>query len=813
MKLGEGGVHLTVVGISDNRYYIKEYPIQVPWLDKKLKLSWNTFRDKVRPGDKETVDLKITNADGTNADAELLVAMYDKSLDQFMNHQWQKEFYPQFYNQVHINLVGFGISRSIAFRNYNRSGYTTLLNSYSPQFDWHIFNLPSRGHMPRMHKDNVMVADGALPMMESRAAGRSEVTEAEEDASAFEDQIKGDEKQRDQIKARENLNETVFFYPQLRTNENGNCSFEYTMNEALTQWHLLVFAHDKQLSYIFDTKTVQSSKPLMVEPLMPRFLRQGDFITVSAKVSNLTDKPMTSDVLIELEHNNGQVSTADWVTSEVSQLVELKSGESKVLQWQLNVPNEFNGDIQITTLAASDNFSDGEKNTVIVLPSRILVTESMPFFVGADETKLFSFESFEQKHRNKEMEDHQFLLDYNVNPSWIVLKALPQLLYTNNSSTLQYFDAYFAAMLGRDLVSNQPKLKSAIQKWINSGVQSPLFESQDLKISDIQNTPWLSNAQKESHQIEMLSTYLDDNNVKHLIDKSIKTIMDRQQANGGFSWMPGGRDNWYITQYILEGFARLKKLGLSNDLMSGSAINNAVQYCDQEIVRYHNRHEKDLKRLSANLIHYLFVRAHYPELAMNAEVQVIFKKYLELARNTKFEYPTYQQGMLAYLFLIRDEKKSLDELMESLSERMVQSETMGYYWNDQAGYYWYEDNLEKQALLIDLFKAFDADDQIINGLQLWLLRHKQVNAWSNDKATAAAVYAFSKANQAFKAQVKQVDITWPQLEQTTAVDDKNLSGTQVKVWESNEITKGVGTVEVSNPNSQPGWGHMTWQYF
>ena len=56
---------------------------------------------------------------------------------------------------------------------------------------------------------------------------------------------------------RTNLAETAFFYPQLRTNEQGEISFSFTMPESLTRWNFRGYSH--HISILFRrTKTEYS---------------------------------------------------------------------------------------------------------------------------------------------------------------------------------------------------------------------------------------------------------------------------------------------------------------------------------------------------------------------------------------------------------------------------------------------------------------------------------------------------------------------------------------------------------------------------
>src|SRR5690606_20212073 len=100
----------------------------------------------------------------------------------------------------------------------------------------------------------------------------------------------------DTITARRNLQETAFFFPRLLADPQGVVRLEFTMPEALTEWKFLGFAHDAQLRSGFLTGKAVTSKDLMVEPNPPRFVREGDAIEFTVKVSNQSDQPQTGVV-------------------------------------------------------------------------------------------------------------------------------------------------------------------------------------------------------------------------------------------------------------------------------------------------------------------------------------------------------------------------------------------------------------------------------------------------------------------------------------------------------------------------------------
>ena len=97
------------------------------------------------------------------------------------------------------------------------------------------------------------------------------------DVALFENQ-EADDQTSSKPPIRTNLKETVFFLPNLKTDEEGNILIKFTMNEALTRWKFLGLAHTKDLKFATTQKEVVTQKELMITPTPPRFFREGDVI-------------------------------------------------------------------------------------------------------------------------------------------------------------------------------------------------------------------------------------------------------------------------------------------------------------------------------------------------------------------------------------------------------------------------------------------------------------------------------------------------------------------------------------------------------
>jgi hypothetical protein len=85
---------------------------------------------------------------------------------------------------------------------------------------------------------------------------------------------------------RKNLVETAFFLPALTSNDDGSVTIEFTLPDTLTTWQFKSLAHDASLRSGTLLDTAVAAKDLMVEPVVPRFLREGDVVEIPVKVGN-----------------------------------------------------------------------------------------------------------------------------------------------------------------------------------------------------------------------------------------------------------------------------------------------------------------------------------------------------------------------------------------------------------------------------------------------------------------------------------------------------------------------------------------------
>lgn len=847
---GNIGYHFSFV--KNNRNYTIIQNISVPWTNKDLKFEYSTFRDKLKPGQEEEWRIKISGNKKDKVAAEMVAAMYDASLDQFASNFWNLNMYPTHSTSKYLRSGNFGSTYSQFFaRNWNERGIP--VNRSYRHLDWFGFSMDefyrrnrmmksSRGNEERVMDAAPMSAeseimDSAVMMDDSGGAVEfSDQEDIEELSVALDEEGNAKSKKEDSndkdsdfsdVKVRTNLNETVFFMPELMTDENGDVIIKFTMNEALTKWKFLGLAHTKDLKFGITQNEIVTQKELMVMPNAPRFMREGDMIEYSAKVSNLTEQELSGSAKLEL---------FDAVTNEpINIFVERKSttlpftvgaGQSAPLSWKLKIP--FGKVMAIThrVVAQAGDFSDGEESSLPVLTNRMLVTETMPLPVRGNETKTFSFDRMKNANSTT-LQNHELTLEFTSNPAWYAVQALPYLMEYPHACTEQIFSRYYANSLATNVANSHPKVKTIFEKWKNTDAMlSNLSKNQELKSALLEETPWVLAAQSEEQQKKNIGLLFDLNRMSQERADAVATIAERQLSNGGFSWFPGGRDSWYITQYIVEGMGHLNELGvddIKSDPKVQKMLNRAIVFIDARIAEQYEELLKRVKEGKTKLeddhlnnmaVHYLYARSFFTNQQMDGNPQIAHDYYLGQAEKYWLNKGMYQEGMLA-LALHRNGKRSVtDDMIKSFKERSLNNDEMGMYWKYDRGYYWYQLPIETHALMIEVFDEVANDSKAVDDLKVWLLKTKQTTHWKTTKATSAAVYALLKrgANWLLEDSPVQITLGDKKIDQSK-MDTEAGTGYFKMKWSGEEVTPSMADVKVENPNSVVAWGALYWQYF
>jgi len=833
-----GGIPTHYFCIYNNRIYgVEQIYLSVPWSNKDLKIEYQTFRDKLAPGQKEEWRIKISGPKKDKVMAEMVAAMYDASLDQFRPHQWSGIPFPQHYSPINFNTsYNFGWNGG-----NNHSGYepiSSVPNRVYPALNWFDFPLWGRPDLYEKvtlnaYRGNEVAADRMMEMDSAPAGAPKASMKAQgggDDPPSYQEVAVKDEtttppkSPAPPAGIRRNLNETVFFFPQLKTDAEGRVVLSFTMNEALTRWKLLTYAHTKELQQAVSVREVVTQKDLMVIPNPPRFLRQGDEIEFSAKVSNLSKEKIdgvASLNLLDAAQMTEVLRAFGLAANTRVARFSVLPGQSSAVSWRVKVPDEYVGAVTWQISAEGNNFTDGEESTIPVVSNRLLVTETMPISLRGKQSKTFTFEHLKNQGESSTLNTHRYTLEFTSNPVWYAVQALPYLMEFPHECSEQVFSRLYANTLASNVVAKMPQIKRVYERWKGSGaMESNLSKNQELKYALLEETPWVLDAQNEAQQKQQIALLFDLNRMADERERALNTLSDRQLNSGGWPWFSGGQDSWYITQYIATGFYHLQKLGaldLKNDQKSIQMLDDARGYCtrklNEQYAALERRAQKDKLDLNADhlddmAIQYLYMSSFSPLDRPSKEVGY----YLGQAEKYWLGKGLYQEGLLALALHRWGRKDAATRIVASLRERATLKEELGMFWPVDWGYYWYQLPVETQALMVEVFSEVANDAKSVEELRIWLLKNKQTNRWESTKATAEAVYAlllngdnWLNNTQPVKVSMGGSPLSVQEYEAGTGYFKQSWSGAEVK--------KSWATLAVENPNSNIVWGAAYWQYF
>ncbi|WP_430411989.1 alpha-2-macroglobulin family protein [Kordia sp.] len=845
LKTDEGGFIIHCTTTIFNSIVEKQVRVLVAYLPSELQIETTTFRDKLKPGQQETWSFRIKGPKGEKVASELLTSMYDASLDEFKSHQWQFSplSQPTYYSSVAINgSQSFGTSGFTRYHDYKSQYYNT--QSYD-KLNWFGFRMYIyKGYFKSKNvlrasqrvsynmqnaSSGIEVVNDAEMVEEEVSFAMTEVSTITADSVPPPSASAAKKDEATTIVPRKNLQETAFFFPQLQTDADGNVSFSFTTPEALTKWKLQLLAHTKELHSATKTLTTVTQKELMVLPNVPRFLREGDKIVISSKISNLSEKTLNGEAMLQLTNpiNGNDINPALFPRlGNPKQSFTVDAEGNTQVSWTLYIPENIQA-VQYTITAKAGAFSDGEQGALPVLSNRMLVTETLPMWIRSNETKTFTLDKL-ATNNSSTLQHHKLSLEVTSNPAWYAVQALPYLMEYPYECAEQTFSRYYANALASHIANSNPRIQAVFNQWKSSdALLSNLEKNQELKSLLIQETPWVRDAQSESEQKKRIALLFDLNRMKNEQSNISNKLEQMQYASGGFPWFKGGRANRFITQHIIAGYGHLDKLGVdiyaSNK--TSSIIEKAITYLDTEFVKeyedirkYNKKEDLSKDHLSYSQLHYLYMRSFFPQFEKSKEVLDISDYYKGQITKYWLKRSLYAKGLMALVSHRMDNPKTAKTILRSLEENSITSDELGMYWKaNTASWYWYQAPIETQALMIEVFSEMSSDVATIDNLKIWLLKNKQTNRWSTTKATSDAVYALLLQGSDWLSVTDMVDVTIGNqtISPTTLENVKVEAGTGYfkTSWNGNEVTPEMAKVTLTKKGDGIAWGGLYWQYF
>ena len=818
------GLTLALAWVRDGKCYTHYDFISRQLPDKRLTLTWKTFRDRLVPGQKETWTLQVTNPKGKAAQAQVLAAMYDKSLDAIYPHKWNFSlgfFFSTPYAHWEtsswpaVGLYGYQNYRTYNVRELSFShlddAMQGIFGQYAPVEEMLMGSIS--GLRIRGAKQTVMLSKLSAPSARESSNGemvaddQSETDKTEQPADAA----------NPSVSFRENLNETAFFFPNLATDANGNVNIRFTLPESVTTWRFMALAHDKDVNYGQRTDDVVAQKTVMVQPNLPRFVRADDKAEATALIANTSDRHVSGRARLQLLDAETEKVLGEW-----EKPFTVEAGKTEPVTFcfsgsQLPVDAQRQGLVIARVTAEGRGFSDGEQHYMALMPSQEYVCNTLPFTLSGKGTKSFDISSLFPAKANS----GKLTVEYANNPAWLMVQTLPTVATPNSRDAMSLVAAVYANAIARSIVAANPAIGRTLKLWQQetgkeTSLTSNLQTNDELKSLSLTETPWVAAAESETAQKQLLVNYLDSTLVDYRLNDFVGQLQKLQLADGSFSWWPGMPGNVYMTMSVAETLTRLGKMVVVPTTVT-NMVKRTYPYLDKciakEVAELKKAEKKGAKHLYPSEVacHYLYTSA------LAGRTRTADMNYLvDLLQKMPTALTIYGKAGSAVILSQYGQEQRAKEYLQSLKEYTVYKEDMGRYFDTpKALYSWCDYRIPSQVAAIEALKRLQpADTTTIDEMQRWLLQEKRTTAWSTPINTVNAVYAFLTDAQG-KAKLSALAAR-PQA--TMSVDDRLLllpKATASLGYIKTTIDKSNGnkTLTVDKTSDGTSWGALYAQYW
>ena len=753
------GVVINYSFVKNGECYTRKISIARPLPEKKLNITWKTFRDRLTPGQKEKWTLQITTPDGKPAKAQLMSVLYDKSLDQLAEHTWEmslgfSQWLPDCYWKSNLKYYEMGLSGTYPTKYYDEKeldvdqfdGKYFSYYGYMQAVELSKLERSSGGTVEsvRIQKDELVreeakvmrIRGSKMARVGASAPSVNKVFDVVEEMPQFAGGSGSDAGQfLDKVQIRENLNETAFFYPALESDNQGNVAINFTLPESVTTWKFMGLAHDKEMRNGCLVDEAVAQKTVMVQPNIPRFLREGDKATIVAKLSNTSDKKVSGNARMQII--DPETNKVVW---QKTQGYKIDAEGSAIVSFDVSGLKE--GVYINKVVAAGNGYSDGEQHYLPVLSNRELVVNTLPITLHQPGEQIFDLSKLflnKEGKQAKGAEDAKVTVEYTNNPSWLMVKALPAISNPTEEDALSLMAAIYANTLSRH-----------IQKTLN------------VNAKDIDDASGLASA---------------SDTLQKKVNKYVALLKKLQNKDGSFSWWKGMSGSRYMTTAVAEMMVRLNAI-VGRQSFTASMLSGAIDYLRQQTAREVKAMKEDEAKAaqkaarngkayqatpSEMALHYLYIVAMDGTcVKLKAPALNDMDYLLGKLKKMTGSLTIYGKAKAAVILALNYDYKTAADYLKSMEEYSVYREDMGRYYDTRKAYYsWRNYKIPTEVAAIEALQALDAQSiaaissassaiskqQTIEEMQRWLLMSKRTQVWDTPVNTVDAVYAFMKGNE------------------------------------------------------------------
>lgn len=814
-------IYLHFTGMHDLKGETWDATVIPPFQQEKVEISTESFRDKLEPGAKEQWKFGFKIGGQPMANRPVMAVMSNQALNAIAPFEWS--FNPasmcSWSPSISVSAPMTGNMIVNFIKNVRLQG-KNIKGFVMPELNTYGYGLYDRWGSGMVLYDcvvpqaamgavNEMKMDAApVELRSSRSAGvkmkqtarviteeaadeelaEAEVTEAGAGSAVTEEEVRPVECS------------LAFFMPELTTDGDGVATLDFDVPQFNGTWQLQIAGYDKYMRGGVKMLTAVATKKVMVQMNAPRFLRTGDKAEVSATLFNNSGETLPLAGRIEILNAEGNVLVAEDFGAE-----ETKASGSRTVTIKYNVPDNLSA-VTIRAYAIGGNHRDGEGTDVAVLPSSTPVIECKPFYAGPGEQVIAADIPSNAK-------DGNVTLQYCGNPIWECVTALPDIVTPKSDNILSQVAALYGNAIASGLIKQFPQLGEALKTFAapenagDSTLVSQLDKNQNLKVTTLNNTPWVNDAKDETMRMQSLIKYTNTKEAEAAVNAIMAKLREKQNNDGGWSWCDNMPTSEFITARVLLHFAMLKGMGYM-PANSMPMLTKAFAYTDKELVKEWERNKR--KYISVpQMLNYLYVKSFFPDVKDAGNFGQMRKAAMKEIADGWKNFDIYDKAVAVILEHRSGNKTLSSNILESLRQFATVSPEKGMCFENLRGVWSGWNPLITTAQVLEAYTEVQPEAEAVDRLRQWLLMSKQTQSWSDNRATAEVIHALLSSGSDWAVPSQSAIVT--------------IGGKEVAVPKRAKLTDSFtmtltpdmvkrGDIKIEKHSAGPAWGGVISQY-
>ena len=445
-------VFVSVTFVKNGDMYTSDQRLVVPARDKMLNLEVISNKNEYKPRETASYTILARDANGSPVpDAEVSLGVVDEaiySLSPDYSGNIRQQFYGMRYNSVETHL-----SISYYFRGFAGEKPVDLAST-KPSYQLADFKSEGEPVQPMIRKD---------------------------------------------------FKDTAFWEPNAVTGKDGRATVNFRLPDNLTTWRATARGVTTDTMVGVSSHKVISRKDVILRLETPRFLTQGDTVTLSGIVHNYLKQDKSTQISIDI--------AGAQLVGPAQQTVNIeKQGEHRV-DWKISAPQT--GQITLLAKALTDTESDAVELTLDVVP-RGLRENKTERWTTTDESAQQEFSL--NLPANTDSNSRRLRIEVAPSVAGTLFGALDYLTTFPYGCTEQTMSSF----LPNIIVSQTLK---------------------EFKSTSIRNS----------------------NDLKKKVEQGRNRLYSFQHADGGWGWWQNDETDPFMTAYVVDGLTLAKQAGFEID--------------------------------------------------------------------------------------------------------------------------------------------------------------------------------------------------------------------------------------------------------